>query len=185
MDNLTNTSDSFFHVVDQVSDFIGFYVITSVCVIGIITNLGFLKMLSNKKLKHKFHQNLWVKTFCDLIVCMVGVGLLNSGCLTCEVKNSYWTLVYNLLITKLFFRISTYASTYAEIYLLLNRCINLFKPKNTFLYFNKWVVIICLYIIFTCTSVPYIFAVQIKNTDEENVYTYINVVFRIGNIPFF
>ena len=184
MDNRTNTSDTFFHVVDQVSDFIGFYVITSVCVIGIITNLCFLKLLSNKKLKHKFYQNLWVKTFCDLIVCIVGVGLLNNDCPFRQVKKAYWVLIYNLLML-LFFRISSCATTYAEIYLLLNRCINLFKPNNTILYFNKWVVILFLYLLFTCISAPFIFGIQILNTDEVNMYTSITVEIKIENFLFF
>ena len=171
MKNITNNSVEILSVLNQISDVIGLYVITVIAAIGIVTNYCFLTILSNKRLKHKFYQNLWMKAFSDLVVCLIGVCYLNDNTYTRIENGPYWTLFIHLYMSKLSLRIALQASTYAEIYLILNRCIILFKPKSNLLYFNKWIVLFCNYCFFISINIPMFAVVEIRETDVRGVFT--------------
>ena len=166
MENITNSSINSFYVLDQISYIIGYYVITVICAIGVITNYCFLRVLSSKNLKHKFYSNMWIKTFCDLVVCLIGAGYLNNACNECLKKMTYNELFYNLFIIKLPLRIALNASTYAEIYLIFNRCISLFKIKSRLLYLNKWLAIIIIHFIIILINLPFFFIFEIQKSGD-------------------
>ena len=134
---MNNSSDSNV-IINQVTDIISLYAIPIIGGIGVITNISFLIILSHKSLKHRIYQDFWIKTFFDLIVCIIGIAHFNNNCLICmnTEDTHYWILIYNFIIRALPQNSAFLASAYSEIYLILNRCINLFNPKHE-IFFKK------------------------------------------------
>ena len=169
--DIANSSSHIFLVLNKVSDIIGIYFITVITSIGCICNFMFLILVSHKSLKHKFYDCLWTKAFCDLIVSIIGIGYLNNACVECIKDRTYWALFYNLYMIKIPLRIALVASTYTEIYLILNRLISLFKPKSTFLYFNKWLFLFCIYFFVSLVCLPFVFTLEIvKETNDDDQF---------------
>ena len=169
--NITiNSSLKYFQTLDQASSIIGLYVNTLVCTIGIFTNFGFLIALCNKKLKYHFYQNLYLKTFCDWVVCLIGIGRMGSHEINVN-SSTYCTLFYDVYIIKIPLRIALIASTYAEIYLLVIQCIYLFKGKTTKYEFNKWIILICIYLLSISLSIPAYVTIKITklNINEFSI----------------
>ena len=169
--NITNISEYAFHVLSHVADIIGLYVITAICGIGVVTNFCFLIVLSHKSLKHKFYENMWVKTFCDWIVCLIGVGYLNNSSSRFIENARYWCLFYKMCIIKMPLRVALVSSTLAEIYLILNRCVNLFNPTSKLLYFNKWLALFCIQFVSACIFLPFYLMIDIKQSSTSGEYT--------------
>ena len=140
-----------------------------ICGFGLITNSFFLFILSSKSLKHKMYQNLWVKTFCDLIVCLVGVGYLNSECFACfgNQNSEYWIIYFQWYIRGIPQAMAFTASIYSEIYLILNRCINLFNPKSKLFEFRKGYFLFTVYLFSFCFNFPAYFMKEIKMIDNK------------------
>ena len=124
MENNTNASSAFIDNLDQASFVIGHYVIRILSGIGVFTNIFFLNLLSNEKLKHKFYGNLWLKTFFDLVMCIVGIEFTKSICLECTDKefDTYLEAFYEFYLLKYALYVAQFMSIYSEIYLILNRC---------------------------------------------------------------
>ena len=171
---MTNNSSHCFHTLNQVSDFIGLYVITVVCAIGIITNFCFLMLLFSKSLKHKFYNSLRIKAVFDFLLCVVGIGYLNNNCNICtESKfNTYPALFYSWFIIQIPLRIAFLGSNISEIYMISNRCISLFNPKSKILAFNKWYVILVISVFTISLGVPGYFAIELKETNIDDMYTW-------------
>ena len=77
MENITNNDtlqSDLVDVLEMVNEAFSFYVIRVMAGIGIVTNVCFLIILSEKSLKHRFYNNLWIKTFFEIGVCIGGVA---------------------------------------------------------------------------------------------------------------
>ena len=157
-------------VVDQVANIFAYYVTTVINAIGVFINIGFLIILLNKTLKHKFYESLWAKTFADLVVCIIGVGYLRNSCHICSGTGSYWKIFYNLYIIKIPLRFALFISYYFEIYKSFNRCISLYRPKSTNIYFKKFPFIFFSYLFLIVLMFPVVFLVGITETDIPDIY---------------
>ena len=168
MENLSNNSFDSNVVVNQVSDIISLYAIPIISGIGLIANTSFLIILSNKSLKHRIYQDFWIKTFFDLIVCFIGIAHFNNNCLVCmnTGDTQYWILTYNFMIRALPQNSAFLASTYSEVYLILNRCINLFNPRNKTLHFKKLNFILILSFLSICLMIPFYYFIEIRKGED-------------------
>ena len=177
LDMVLSQSESFFEldeILRQAINVVRFYIIPTIAGIGLITNVSFLIVLLNKRLKHRIYQDLWIKTFCDLIVCISSLGYINIGCRFCKKENiEYWKAVYDVRILYSAIIISATASTYAEIYLIINRCINLFKPSSKILHFKKVYIISVFYFFAIASALPTYFFIEIKKSENNFTSSYI------------
>ena len=101
--NNTNMTQQFDHLsfdhklLNKISNIIGYYALTAVAILGFLLNAFGVKLLSSKNLlkKHKFYKFILVKTICDMLVCLTGIGYLNYTCLECiEIKKDQYCLLY-------------------------------------------------------------------------------------------
>lgn len=119
--------------LNQVSDVIGFYMISAVSVIGFFLNGLTLCRLSRSRLTRlntTFYESIVPKIITDLVVCFFGVFYLNAACL-CFLDTQIgreWSGSYSygrILFISIFefpaLRISLLASGYADLALILNR----------------------------------------------------------------
>ena len=75
---LNDTPSNFYTTLDKISDSIGQYFIMIISIIGFVINMMMLILLHNLKHKEKSYDHLWFKSFCDFMVCLFGIGYLNS-----------------------------------------------------------------------------------------------------------
>ena len=152
--NNTNFQSDLVDILDMVDEAFSFYIIRVMAGIGIVTNVCFLIILSENSLKHRFYNNLWIKTFFDLGVCIGGVANFKS--LSISIKRQEFKSFFDILLFYLnrrFIYFTEFCSILSEIYLILNRCIILHDYKSNLFYFKKRYVIsfICLFSILIIT----------------------------------
>ena len=109
--------------LNQISDIIGYYIISIISSIGICMKLICLYVLSHKKMKHSFYNQLWSKSFNDFLTCLCGIGYMNSLAFGRDFNqaNSFWRLFYQWFIIGIPLRIVFMASSFSEISMILNR----------------------------------------------------------------
>jgi len=87
--------------------------------LGVILNsLGILIML-NKTLIHPMYNFTWGRTFCDLLVCFLGCGWVQT--LNYDQPGGYYQRAYGLYIFGIPIRIAFFASSISDVMLILNR----------------------------------------------------------------
>ncbi len=104
-----------YEILRDVSDIIGFYIITITCSLGLIMNALCIKILAHSSLKHRFYKYLMCKSICDILVCFIGIGYLNNARTQCESNTSYGAIFFQWFIIKINLRIALLASGITEI----------------------------------------------------------------------
>ena len=109
--------------LNRASDIIGDYVIGFISIIGICMKCACLTVLRHKRMKHSFYNQLWSKSFNDLLTCLCGIGYMNSLAFGREFTqvNTFWKLFYQWFIIGIPLRIVFMASSFSEISMILNR----------------------------------------------------------------
>ena len=168
MENITNNTSHIFNAFNQISDIIGNSV-SGFIGIGIITNGFFLILLSNKSLKQKFYEDLWIKAFCDFIVCLIGVGHSNNSCIN---NCTYWAQFFNWYLIRIPVRLVFLASNISEIYLIFNRCIFLFNYRSKLLDIKntKYYVLVVIYAFCISLAVPLYIGIEIEEASIPGKY---------------
>ena len=129
--NLTNTTESNiqYWAID-VTYILETYVIRVAGGIGVLLNALYFKILLDKRLKHKIYDFFLCRVLCSAIVCLFGVGNI-SKCFTCE-SDSYWFLIYQYYISGIGIRMALFASLISDIFLILNRYLQMTKRNSPF-----------------------------------------------------
>lgn len=150
------------------SDIIGYYIIPTVSSGGFILNVLSLFILCHRKLKNKFYRYLFCKSFCDSLVCLVGISFLNTTCTICHENffNSYGMLLYRVFII-VCSRSLFAASTLAEIYLSLDRLSNLTNKKYWFTNIRAKYLLLVLLIVPALFTIPFFNLFTIKHSANE------------------
>ena len=169
MDNITSSDDRIVAYIDLISNYIGYYGISTVSLIGILINIFIKNLLRNKSLNNTFYKHISIKIMIDLMICIVGIGYLNTVCLICSQYLSYEIMLYYWVVI-ISTRYIFFMSTIHEIYLITNRFLIL---KNR----NNWIVKIMLkyYVSFLilvplCFYLPTFFVITIKRSKENSDY---------------
>ena len=165
-----------YNLMNQISDIIGYYLISAVSLIGFLLNAILIKVLSNEDLlrKHKFYKYILIKSICDWLVCLVGIGYLNNACTICDqiTQNKYSTIVYELYMIKIPMRIAIVSSVWSEIYLNYN-IYSILSGRKSFL--TEIPLKYYLTVIFAgpvIISIPGYFAWSIYPTNSTDIYTF-------------
>ena len=160
------------NLIEEISDVIGYHLITFVSLVGLALNLSSIKLLRHKSLKHQIYKYLTCKSILDSIVCLFGVGYLKNNCLLCITSyfNSYGMIFYQFYIIRILIRSALLASTISELCLTLNRIYSL-SNKATCL---DRVPVKCLVplILASCillNSISYL-SVEIKETNQTGIF---------------
>lgn len=171
---LNGTNETFIdsYALDSVAYILGYYVITIVSAIGIVVNIFTLKVLNSPTLKHSIYNYFWCRSFCDLLVCLVGVTYLYNSCVNCEELHylKYSVQFYRYYFLFLPMRILFLASSFAEIFLLLNRCFILFNIENALTHMTKLTLLSVSSSFSFLILLPPFFSLDIKETNIENLY---------------
>ena len=170
--NETNEALMASFIFDSIAYIIGYYMITAISAIGLVINTFTLKVLSSPKLKHSIYNYFWCRSFCDLLVCAIGVTYLYNSCVNCEELNK---LTYSFQFYRYYFlflpmRILFLASSLAEIYLLLNRCLILYNIENILSHVTKLTLLSIFFSSSFIVLLPPYFSLEIKETDT-NLYS--------------
>ncbi len=128
------------------------YVIRVVGGIGIVLNAFYAKILFDKSLKHKIYDFFLCRVFCNAIVCLFVAGYVEM-CFECE-SYSYWFTFYQIYINGIGLRIVSCASLISDIFLILNRYLEITKNG-----ISIWKQMSKKFIMFLCFSFSIIFAV--------------------------
>lgn len=131
--NISSGDLAFILAVDKVSNNIGFYVIPTVCVVGIFMNLTNLILLIRSnltRLNTTCYESIFCKSITDIVVCFFGALNLNfayKSYFASEVGRewsgvyNYWHIAFLTYIEMPCLRIALLASAYAELAVLFNR----------------------------------------------------------------
>ena len=97
----------------------------SIGLIGVIFNAFTLFILKNQRLKHNMYTFLWLRAFCNMIVCMFAIGwvdikFLKSGS-SLNHPDTYLNKLYMLFIFGIPVRMALFASAISDLFLILNR----------------------------------------------------------------
>lgn len=146
---------SFYKTLNFISDVLGFYLVSASSFIGFFINLISLILLNHKTVKHKLYNTIQCSSICNLIVCIAGMGYLNSACKTCSYtkSNTHGFLFYQWYIIKIPLRMLFIASGLAEISVISNRCFVLYNKKNFFTELSKKKILALIY------SIPVIISI--------------------------
>ena len=168
----TRNQTGYCYVLYSIADAIGYYLITIVSLLGFCLNLLSIKLLAAISVKHKFYKYLLCKSIWDALICLLGVGYLNSNCAVCNENNinTYWTLFYKVYVIRISLRILVSTSTLCEILLTFNRALS-FSTKRNLL--NHWSIkchmLCCLMVPFS-VGVPVIFSFQLKPLNQTHMF---------------
>ena len=176
MINLQNISNQcpfllILYEFDNISNIIGYYVITAISLIGLILNVLNIKLLMHKSLKHEFYRYLMCKSILDSIVCLFGVGYLNNNCLQCfpSYISTYGVLFYRLYVIKIPLRMILVASVLSEVFLTLNRLKSFSNEKNTFNIALKYYLLVLITLPSIIGGIAY-FSVEIKQLNQTHEF---------------
>ena len=184
--NLTlNSSDTFaLSLLIEISDVVGYYLITIAAFAGFILNLANIKLLAHKSLKHRFYKYLMCKSILDGIVCFLGMGYLNNQSIPALTEN-YWLLFYKLYIVKIPLRIEFMVLSLSEIYLTFNRIYAFSNSKNRLSYIPiKYYMMIIIGFPFSLSIIPY-FSLSIKELNQTGVYYWSTTTFGFSKLFLF
>ncbi len=143
------------------------YINRAVGCFGILVNLLFVILLSDKKLKHKIYDFFWCRQFTSLIACLP-IAASNGNCFDCEQKFEW--LAYFYWFTSLTIRAFSLASFISDIFLISTRYFDMIR-KETFLNHlsKKFNIFICLFTVFIISSPAY-FAAYAVQTPSKKAY---------------
>ena len=191
--NSTNKTDQINHFIlnykllNHISNIIGYYALTAVALSGFLLNAIGVKILCNKILlkKHKFYKYILVKTVCDMLVCLTGIGYLNYTCLECiEIKKDhYGFMVYRYYFIANFTRLTLFSSAWSEVYLNYNRYSTLVGKKTWLTGISLKYYVPLLFGFPILLFLPIAFSISIKLYHPTNLYTV--VLSKLGNSALF
>ncbi len=132
--NITNTTE--LNIQDkwaiEGAHILASYVVRAVGGIGIVLNAFYAKLFFDKSLKHKIYDFFLCRVLCNAIVCLFVAGYVEI-CFECE-SYSYWYIFYEIYINANSIRVVSFASLISDIFLILNRYLEITKK---ILYFGK------------------------------------------------
>ncbi|MFT4802063.1 MAG: hypothetical protein ACI93N_001838 [Flavobacteriaceae bacterium] len=132
------------------------YINRVICGIGIILNLFFLCVLYKPKIIYKISSYLWCRTFCNLIVCILGVAFTDYYH---EEKRigSLAFFEHEVFIIATLIRIAFMASILSDILVILNKFLMLLNMKSFWADLNKIMNLVICYGIGITLFVPLYF----------------------------
>ncbi len=137
------------------------YVVRAVGGFGIVLNAFYAKILFDKSLKHKIYDFFLCRVLCNGIVCLFVAGYIQM-CFECE-SYSYWFIFYEIYINANGIRVVSFASLLSDIFLILNRYLEI--TKKNIVFWNrmskKCLIFLCFFLPFLAT-VPAYFAFKIE-----------------------
>lgn len=160
----TITSES----INMISNFIGFYGISSISLIGILLNTFIHYLLGNKNLKYGFYQHIRLKTSIDILMCILGFGSLSSYvCIRCKTSNTYEIILYQCF-SFISSRIIYLISALHGIYLISNRYL-IIKNRNHWIVNIRLIYYIPILIILPCLLIfPVTLVISINKSAENS-----------------
>ena len=170
--NSTNTSIDY-RLLNQISNIIGYYLICVVSSVGLVFNLFGIKILWNTNLlkKHKFYKYILVKTVCDLLVCLTGIGYLNNTCLQCiEVQQNVYGIIIYRFYSIAIIRVALFSSAWSEVYLNYNRYSTLVSQKTWITGISLKYYVPVLFGVPFLLSLPVYFSKSIQPIGSTNLY---------------
>lgn len=164
--NQTDLSNIYLTTI-QIDEILNNYINRLISGLGFITNLSFLFVYSNKKLKGLYSYQ-FCHCLCNLMVCLV--GSLHSPLLKQKIDSNYYYLIFNILIDNFPLRIVLIASGYSDILRILNRYLDLTKKRNIFSHLSKLVnLVLCQgFAIIVC--LPAYFGIKIVESNSNGMY---------------
>ncbi len=137
------------------------YIIRAIGGIGIVFNALYAKILLNKSLKHKIYDFFLCRVICNVIVCIFVAGNVER-CFECE-SDSYWFLFYQYFINGIGIKIVSFASFISDIFLILNRYLEISK-KNILFWkqMSKKLTLLLCFSLPILVAVPAFFSVTIE-----------------------
>ncbi len=151
----------------QTTIFIYIYVNRSVGLIGILGNLMFLIILTNKKLKHKIYDFLLVRQITHIIFCVV-ITMFIDNCFDCQ-RESTWFTYYAWFISCTV-RTSLLAAFISDIILSLNRYSDINRQRNFLINLSKRKnLLICLFLPLIL-SIPTYFPIHVDQYQPTGKY---------------
>ncbi len=110
----------------------------------------------------------WCRAICSFLVCLFAAGNVER-CFNC-VSDSYWYLVYQFFINSIGLRLFSAASLFSDIFLMLNRYLEITRKKSCISRMSKTLVLyICI-----CTPLPFaipgLFLVKIVEGPQKGTF---------------
>ncbi len=147
--------------------------------IGIILNILFVVLLTNKKLKHSIYNFLLIRQFVSLITCFL-VTFNNGSCFGCN-YSTLWLAYYSWYNT-MFLRNSLLASFITGNLLILNRYFEIIHRKTFLNKLSKKLNLIFSFLISLIICSPSYFAINVLNGSDGNFKIAFN---NFGQSPVF
>lgn len=162
------------NTMNSISNAFGYFLIPVISVIGLFLNLSITILLGKNKFKHKFYKYLGCKTVIDLIICINGIGFMNSFCSICQenVSNTLLVQIYKLHLVKNSLRVLLALSSLFEVFLSLNRYMTITNKKNIFTDIRTRILIPGLFLFSFLLLVPYLLWITIQKQGTEYIIIY-------------
>ncbi len=166
--NSTFNTQADYHWIKPATFIMENYAIRTIGGLGILINLLFTILLLHKSLVHKMYDFFWCRAICSFLVCLFAAGNVER-CFNC-VSDSYWYLVYQFFINSIGLRLFSAASLFSDIFLMLNRYLEITRKKSCISRMSKTLVLyICI-----CTPLPFaipgLFLVKIVEGPQKGTF---------------
>ena len=155
-----------YQILTQMNGVLYNYISRTICGLGFITNLFFLFVYSNKKLKGIYSYQ-FCHCLCNLVVCFI--GSFYSPFLQQKTNASYFFLIFNFFVY-LPLRIALIASGYSDVLRILNRYLFLKKKKIFLSELSKLKNLGCCLGFGTVLLLPVYFAIKIVKSKSKGKF---------------
>ncbi len=169
MNSLNNTrQDNEYHWTEYTTDIVESYLIRIVGAIGVVFNVFFAVILLNRSLKHKIYNFLWCRAVCNLSVCILSAGFVKK-CFVCE-YDSYEFLFYQYYISTINSRVFSLASLMSDLFLILNRFLEIVKKKSFLFKMSKLLNLLICFSVPILISLPVYFSTRIMKNKSRGKF---------------
>jgi len=169
MNSTTSTTGVDLQWAIDLTEIINNYVIRITGGVCTLANLLFAVLLLNKNLKHKIYDFFWCRSICNLSVCLLAAGYVGN-CYDCE-SESYWFLFYQWYINFIGIRILSMSCFIADIFLIVNRYLQIIRKQNFFSKMSKTLTLFICFSLPISLCVPFYFIYDIVLVPNTNKFT--------------